>query len=639
MNEQKDLPGFIAAFTGSQRYIMDYLVEEVLQKQTKEIRDFLLKTSVLERLSAPLCDAVTGEKGSQDILFELERGHLFILPLDESRHWYRYEHLFADLLRHQCETAYGTEQVTVLHRQAGKWYEDNNLYDDSIHHTLASRDWDTATRLIYEYGSRNWMRGENVTFLNWTQQLPEKILISQPLLCLNHIGSMSMAGSLDAAESMLNLLEKAAQDNDSLMGKIATQKAFLAVRRFDYPLAVELAKKALLLIPPDDLNFRGSSSLFLGQIYVSRGKFEEAKPLLNEAYEAFQQSGAHFSASAAQAGLMQILQQKGQLNRVADMCRQALKSVGSSPASAVPHMTLSTILYEWNDLEDSINHMQQAIETGRLIGAMQARVLIHDLLAGYRLAQGGEAGFLKALEEADLEARDIGGMSLIQADHAAYHILFALRQDDLMPASEWGNRLTKYAGSLSYYLKYIPLRLLIAQGKKSEALEKLQAVYDEAAQSGAQRIMITCRVCQSLAVETEESAVEFLSDALTMAEPEGYIRTFVDEGKLLKPLLGRALSQGITPEYTRKLLTITEAEERQKRKMKKGEIIPSQSILSERELEVLRLMAEGLSNQQIADRLIIGLGTAKNHVHNIIEKLEAKGRTQAVAQARELELI
>ena len=148
LRHQKDVPEFLAAFTGSQRYVMDYLMEEVLQKQTPEMRDFLMQTSVLERLTAPLCDAVTGRQDSQDILLNLERGHLFIVPLDESRQWYRYEHLFADLLRHQCQANFGTEQVAAFHQQASQWYEDNHLPDEAIHHALAARDWETSIRLI-----------------------------------------------------------------------------------------------------------------------------------------------------------------------------------------------------------------------------------------------------------------------------------------------------------------------------------------------------------------------------------------------------------------------------------------------------------------------------------------------------------
>jgi len=230
------------------------------------------------------------------------------------------------------------------------------------------------------------------------------------------------------------------------------------------------------------------------------------------------------------------------------------------------------------------------------------------------------------------------------------HIRFALLQDDLAAATKWGTTVLEepgYTPPLFYahipvrLLAHIPIRLLIAQGNKTEAAKELQVMYDSAVQTGAQHSMIIYRLYQALAADNEESALEFLSEALTMAEPEGYIRTFVDEGKLLAPLLRKAVSQGITPEYTKKLLTIIEAEERQKRKMKRGEGAPSpyHALLSERELEVLRLMAAGLSNQQIADKLIISLSTAKNHVHNIIEKLNVQSRTQAVTQARDLELI
>jgi LuxR family maltose regulon positive regulatory protein len=641
MRGKEDIPEFITAFTGSQRYVMDYLMEEVLLKQTQEVRDFLLKTSVLERLSGPLCDAVTGRKGSQDILLNLERGHLFIVPLDESHQWYRYEHLFADLLLHQCESTCGKEQVTTFHQQASQWYEGHGFPDEAIHHALAAQDWETATRLISEYGKEKEGRGEFVTLLNWTQRLPEEFLLSHPRLCLQHTIAIQMAGSLDAAESKLKILEKAAQDDDSIKGEIAAQQAHITWRRYDYPLAGTLARKALSLLSPDELESRATMNNILGYISLSNGNFKEAESLLTESYEAFRRSGSGFGAYAPFGGLMTIMHRKGELGRVAEMCQQAIELAGSSPASLVPHISLSAVLYEWNDLEGAVSHIQQAIEMGQLVGTMQARMLVHDTLAGYRTAQGDKAEALKALEKADLETRKIGDMPTQQTDHAARRIQIALRQEDLAAASEWSSKLAKYAGSLSHRYRYIPLRLLIAQGNKNEAAETLQVRYKEAVQWGLQGDMVIYRLYQALAAETEESALEFLSDALTMAEPEGYIRTFVDEGKLLKPLLEKALSREITPEYTRKLITIIEAEERHKRKIKKGEstVSPYQSLLSQRELEVLRLMAEGLSNQQIADRLIISLSTAKNHVHNILEKLNVQGRTQAVTQARELELI
>ena len=313
MRGQKDIPAFITAFTGSQRYVMDYLVEEVLNKQSEEIRDFLLKTSILERLSGALCDAVTGNKGSQDILLNLEHSHLFIVPLDESRQWYRYEHLFADLLRHQCESVYGTEQVTSLHRLAWQWYQDNNLPDEAIHHALKTQDWDRAVVLITEYGEKKRQIGEFVTLLKWTQQIPEKVLISQPVLCLNHAGAMSMAGSLDTAESILKKLEKTVQSDDSLVGRIAASRAFLAWRRFDFPLAEELAKKALSLLPSSEIVQRDFMSLTLGLLYYIHGNYIEDEPIFTRAYEIAVRLKNYFGASSAFGGLMSIFRLKGKL--------------------------------------------------------------------------------------------------------------------------------------------------------------------------------------------------------------------------------------------------------------------------------------------------------------------------------------
>jgi len=639
MRGQKDIPAFITAFTGSQRYVMDYLVEEVLNKQSEEIRDFLLKTSILERLSGALCDAVTGNKGSQDILLNLEHSHLFIVPLDESRQWYRYEHLFADLLRHQCESVYGTEQVTSLHRLAWQWYQDNNLPDEAIHHALKTQDWDRAVVLITEYGEKKRQIGEFVTLLKWTQQIPEKVLISQPVLCLNHAGAMSMAGSLDTAESILKKLEKTVQSDDSLVGRIAASRAFLAWRRFDFPLAEELAKKALSLLPSSEIVQRDFMSLTLGLLYYIHGNYIEDEPIFTRAYEIAVRLKNYFGASSAFGGLMSIVRRKGKLRQVVEMDYQALDRFGPSPASMVPHFFLGTIYYEWNDLDGAAGHIQQAIELGKLIGTMQSRVLIHRFLACVRLAQGDHDGFVKALERADLEANAIAGQTTVHADLAAYHILFAIRQDDLATAEEWGIKLARYSDALSHEYRHFPLRLLIAQGNKSEALEELQVLYDEAVKSDMHGLMIEYRIYQALAAETEESALKFLSEALTMAEPEGYIRTFVDEGKLLAPLLEKAISRGIKPEYTGRLLRIIEEEQLRKQGRLKKPAGISPEPLSDRELEVLPLLAAGLSNRQIAERLVISVGTAKTHVHNILQKLEVSGRTKAIARARELKLL
>jgi LuxR family maltose regulon positive regulatory protein len=646
MSGQKDIHGFIASFAGSQRYVMDYLLEEVLQKQTDELRDFLLKTSILERLSGSLCDAVTGYKGSQDILHKLERSHLFIVPLDESRKWYRYEHLFAELLRHQCETVYGTEHVASLHRQAGQWYEDNNLPDDAIYHVLACSDWEMARRLISEQAMKKIYNGEMFTVVSWTQRFPREVMFTHPEIIILYSTGLLYSGDLDTAESMLKILEKEDQSHENIQGIVAALQSGLAIRRQNYTISEELAKKALSLLPMDEATHRGAMKGNLGTICYHRGEYKEAEKNFTESFDILLEEENYFGASGALSGLTLILRQKGKLHQIMEKCQDYINMVGQSPAAATSHYRLSSIYYEWNKLNEAAYHIQQMIELSKFLGTYQLRNLIEDTLvqinlARICLARDDEAEFIKAVKRADYEARSIGFTPAIEAYHAAYNILFELRRDNLIDALKWESKLAENIDSLTYDLNYIPVRLLIAQRKRLEATDKLQVLYDSAVQSGMRGLMILYRLHQTLAAENEESALNFLADALTMAEPEGYIRTFVDEGKLLKPLLQKALSKGVTPEYTRKLLTIIEAEERQKRKMKKVEGAPSpyRALLSERELEVLQLMAEGLSNQQIADRLIISLSTAKNHVHNILEKLNVQGRTQAVAQARELEFI
>ena len=641
ISEQKDIPAFISAFTGSQRYVMDYLLEEVLQKQTQEVRDFLMKTSVLERLTAPLCDTITEHKDSSEILLSLERGHLFIVPLGESRQWYRYEHLFADLLRHQCESVYGTERVTHLHRQASQWYEDNNLPDDAIHHALVAKDWETAMRLIYARCEELRKRGQFDTLLGWLQVIPEEILREHHRLYSQYASYLTVVSQFDAAEAALSYLEGAAHDDAALQGEAAFSLSNIARLRGDFPRSIDMAEKALSLLTPESIAMRARANWNLGYVLYDSGRFHEAEVRLNDAYKLGQQAKDIPVAVSSIMILGSITGFSGKLHRAIDIYKKALEIGGQTQFSGAGGIFLSKAYYELNDLEKAAENARLAIEKSELGGIQEARLMSYFVKARTLLAQGDEAGAAAAMVKMDETSRHPTVAAASHARHAACRTIFSIRQNDLEAATEWGRKLAEYPDILHLEYHYVPACLLIAQGKKEEAAELLQDLHERLAQADAHGLAIGVRVCQALAADTEESALEFLAEALIKGEPEGFIRSFVDEGELLKPLLEKALSMGVTPEYTKKLIDIIETEERQKRKMKKveGEPSPYHTILSERELEVLRLMAEGLSNQQIADRLIISIGTTKNHVHNILEKLNVQGRTQAVTQARELELI
>jgi LuxR family maltose regulon positive regulatory protein len=632
MSGQKDIPGFIAAFTGSQRYVMDYLMEEVLQKLTLEIRDFLLKTSVLERLSGHLCDAVTGRKGSQDVLLNLERSHLFIVPLDETRQWYRYEHLFADLLRHQAQKMYRMKDIIELHRRASRWYEGNHFTNDVITHALAARDWGRVAGIIENIGRDRANRGEWVTMLNWLRLLPEDVLQAHLQLYIWYCLALAITGQLDTAESKLRKIEMVARGGAIIQGEIAAAQSFVYQVLGDIPRTIEMGKKALSLLPGDESESRCMVCYTLGYMYWKRGLFTEARPLLTEAHRVGRQLGNLGVAANSLIFLAEMDRYGGKLRRAAEQLQQAIELAGTSPAAAPSHESWGAVLGEWNQLEAAVYHMQKAIELGQLSCTPEfvARSII--LLAYLRLAQGNEAEAMKALEKSCSIAHNLGSPSA-RADHAAFHIMIALMQNDLVTASEWGSQLALNADALPFYINLIPARLLIAQGKKIAAAEKLRSLYDETLRGGLQSYTIRIRLYQTMAADHEESALDFLMDALVMAEPEGYIRTFVDEGKLVGPLLKKVILKGICHEYAARLLDIIQKEQQGDTATRKD------AILSRRELEVLRFLAEGLTSQQICQRLIVSPNTAKTHIRHILEKLNSRGRLQAVARARELKLI
>jgi LuxR family maltose regulon positive regulatory protein len=302
---------------------------------------------------------------------------------------------------------------------------------------------------------------------------------------------------------------------------------------------------------------------------------------------------------------------------------------------------LSTVLYERNNLEGAAQSAQRAVDLSELVGLFEAQINAHYCLAQKLLVQGDVSGAMAEMQKVERAALHPSVSLFFEATHLAHHVMFAIQQDDLSAALDWGNRLLKYPDDiLEVWEQHVPGRLLIARGERGAAAEYFRSLHAKAVKAGAQGYAIKIRVYQSLAADTPDEALAFLSDALTSGEPEGFIRTFVDEGKLLKPLLHKALAQGTAPEYTAKLLSIIESEDRIRRTHRGADSsdVPS-GILSERETEILRLVAAGLSNGQIADKLYISPGTAKRHVHNIFEKLNTGDRLHTVTRARELKLI
>jgi len=278
---QENVPEFLSTFSSSQRYIMDYLIEEVLKQQPEGIQDFLIKTSVLDRLNASLCDAVMANHDSQDILLELEHNNMFTNPLDETREWYRYEHLFQDLLNHQLEITIGASDITELHRRASQWYEMNNYSGDAIHHALIAHDWESAIRLITGVNEEKRLSGELVTTLNWIQRIPKEVIFSNTELCILYSQLLIATMQLDAATDVIDKLEQAAENKAELFGLVVSLRCFLAFNRGDTELALELGNKAISSLPTERLEMRTLVSMYLGFIFWQKGNVKESGRLLN----------------------------------------------------------------------------------------------------------------------------------------------------------------------------------------------------------------------------------------------------------------------------------------------------------------------------------------------------------------------
>jgi LuxR family maltose regulon positive regulatory protein len=635
MRGHEDVAGFIQAFTGSSRFILDYLMEEVFDRQTPDVKDFLLKTSILDRLSAPLCDAVTEKTDSQHALEALEQANLFIVPLDQSRVWYRYHRLFAELLRQRLQV---TEAISesALRRSASQWFANEDLTPEAIHHALAGADWDQAAGLVETHSVSMMRRGELVTLLGWLKSLPEDAIRARPQLCRDYGWSLMLTGQLDGVAPWLDSAERASQGNDSQLGQVLVAQAYLARVRGDYPRAVAVSKQALELIAEGDILHRSLVTFTLGFSLFNAGHLQEAESALLEACETARASGNDYARQTALGLLGAIQKIQGRLHRAAEYCRQALQEAHGSPTTAQTQVFLASVLYEWNELDAASEQLSQALKASQQIGNLAIEPEIHQIQTHIHLARGN---FVSALDELNefrqlLENFD---SPAARAMIAALQADIALAQGDIASARHWTDQTTEGADAASLNLqhKLTQARLLLAQDGQAEAGIMLAGMYESVAQMGFASNMIEVRALQALAAETPKDALHFLQDSLKMARPEEFIRTFVDKGEPMKFLLERLKAEG--GELKDYVLTLLAAFGGESARDSRSQ--PLVEAMSERELEILRLLANGLSNREIAERLVITVGTAKSHVHHILEKMGTDSRMQAVAKARELGLV
>jgi LuxR family maltose regulon positive regulatory protein len=682
LSGDRGVAAFVEAFAGDDRYVVDYLVEEVLDRQAEAVHSFLLETSILDRLSGPLCDAVRfggaetpgssaradavrfggaetpdSAEGanagmhddSQALLEELDRRNLFLVPLDGKRRWYRYHRLFADLLRHRLHQA-RPKRVPALHRRASRWYEDNGFLTDAVEHALAAEDFERVAGLIEPASWAHLSQGGAATLLGWLDALPAELLHSRPRLDLLYAWALLAAMQLEAIEARLHDVERRlpAAGPTPIRGEIATIRATLAGLRGDTPAAIELAEEALDHLPAGELHLRGILADILGAAYDASGNTEAASQAYTEAAALCQAAGNPLIALIALGNLARLQEMQGRLRQAADTCYQALELAAGlqgepPPSVGMAEAGLGKLAYEWDELDDAARHLEAAIERGRRGGIVELVAAGCAALAPVYQARGDLEGVTALIEEAERLVQTVGISAGSRAQVAATRARLWLQQGDLEATAGW-------ASGLAVDDDYDPLRqvevialarllLALAPSEPDRLEDALRLLEDLLRATEAQgwmgqalEILVLQAVALQMAGEPEQ-AMDALVRALSLGEPEGYVRTFLDLGAPMRELLQAAARRGIRPAYVERLLARATGET--------APAAPSPLVepLSDRELEVLRLIAAGLSNREVARELVITPGTAKWHAHNIYGKLGVHSRTQAVARARELGLL
>jgi LuxR family maltose regulon positive regulatory protein len=630
-----DLHRFVKNFAGSNRYILDYLFEEVFCQQSAEVQEFLIYTSILGQLTADLCDAVMEREDSQDLLESIERANLFIVPLDLSREWYRYHRLFRDLLRHRLQKNKSTDEAS-LHQRASRWYETHGFRSEAVQHSLAAEEWSRASELLLSISGLMMKRGEIASLSAWFSQFPDDVIRSEPKLCLEYVWTLILSGQNELAETLLDHVKIITEDNPEFHGSMYSALAFLARTRGDISATISLSERALDLVPEDDTSTRGILAVNLGIAYWHAGQMDQAAQSLVEAQVAAQETGNIYALLAAVVFLARVHAVRGNLHQAARMLEQAIERGKNAPIMGLAQLDLGYLHYEWNDLKACREHLQQGHLINERSGNIEYRVRGTMLQARLELVEGHTSAFaesLTMLQEWE-KAKEVPNAT--QNRIAAFRIEMALRQGDLSGAQQLAAQLDEDVEAHPFY-RFIGLtkaRLLIAEGDKPGAAKLVRATKEAADKAGWRYGGIAARILESITAGDQNERLDALREALEQAQGEGYLRAFADQGPILEPNILEAAQQGIYPEYAGQILAVIRQDSDEETAF--GETVEK---LSEREIEVLRLVAAGLSNREIAGKLYLSPGTVKTHVHNICGKLGASNRTQAVGVARDLKLI
>jgi LuxR family maltose regulon positive regulatory protein len=678
---RSDIPAFVKAFTGSHLYVAEYLVEEVLRRQADEVRTFLLQTSILERMNAGLCQAVTGRPDGQAILRALHQANIFIIPLDHEGLWYRYHHLFADLLRSRLPQALPAEAIAELHKRASAWYEHNGFTLEAVNHALAAKDYERVIVLVEHAAHTLIFTGRVNVLRDWLEALPEASFDAHPHLTFYQFWIDLLQSRADLSEPAIQEKEAllralpSSPENDRLRGELMAVVCRAVALSGRTSRGIRLAQEALAYLPADDLASRARANSALAIAHDLEGRVEEAEPVYEECFsQAIAAGDYRLAAHTMMAkGLIQIYY--GQLHQAAGTF-QAIIDMGDrvdiAPVDrmeATPekyagagkvffsagqgHIGLGCIYLEWNDLKTAEDHLKQGMDLcrrGGLDGIFIGRVRMSRL----RQAQGDLEGALEEIQLPEQAFQRVDDFNV-----ATRHIQIGLAKGDVDGAWRWaaplaemlsGDRVARRPPLLfSESIEAIIARVYLAQGEIGKALQllgRLQATAEPGQRVGR---LIEVYLLRALAYQKQHrgsltpEAIESCAHALELGEPQGYVTLFLEEGPALMPLLlavgGRQTASDRVKKYARKLLDAFGDIGSPAAPRSASEVAGLVEQLTPRETEVLELLAAGDSNQTIADKLFITVRTVKKHTSNIYGKLNVDSRTQAVARARELRLL
>jgi LuxR family maltose regulon positive regulatory protein len=658
---REDVTAFIDGFAGDDRYIVDFLAEEVLQRQPEHVQHFLLQTSILDRLSGPLCDAVTGQDGGKAKLAALERGNLFLVPLDDRRRWYRYHQLFADVL-HARLLDEQSDDVPDLHRRASAWHEQNDEPSEAIRHALAAQDFERAADLV-ELAIPAMRRSRQETaVLGWLELLPDEVVRVRPVLSVGFAGALLAGGEYEGVEARLRDAERwldapAAEmvvvDDEEfrrLPAEIELYRAAQALVRDDGPGTVRHARRALELSPADEHLGRASAAALMGLAFWASGDLEAGYLGYAECMAGLWRAGHIADTFGCAIALADIRRTQGRLGEAMRTYEQALQraSEQSGPVlrgTADMYVGMSEVHRERDDLPAATQQLLRSQDLGEHLGLPQNRYRWRVAMARIREAEGDLGGALDLLNEA--ERLYVGDFFPNVRPVPALRARVRVAQGELGEALGWAReRGLSVADDLSYLreFEHITLaRVLLARYTAERAehssqeatrfLERLLRAAEEGQRTGSVIEILVLRALAHQARDDIPAALASLRRAVTLAEPEGYVRIFADEGPPMASLLRAAAKQGITPSYVRRLLAAINKTE--------DGMPASQGLtepLSERELDVLRLLGTDLGGPDIARELVVSLNTVRTHTKNIYAKLGVNNRRAAVRRAKELDL-